>query len=104
MLPVVRRLRQGAEHEFAKSTGYTVKASIQAGVFVIYLFHTFAKEGDPSMFRLIQVLCLSLLLAGGPLLAQSGLGSITGVVQDSSGGIVARAAIRLTQRNAKSRA
>ena len=49
------------------------------------------------MSRLIRVLCLSLLLAGGPLLAQSGLGSITGVVQDSSGGIVARAAIRLTQ-------
>src|SRR2546423_6665835 len=49
------------------------------------------------MFRLIQVLCLSFLLAGAPLLAQSGLGSITGVVQDSSGGIVANASVRLTQ-------
>ena len=49
------------------------------------------------MFRLISVACLSLALAAGPLLAQSGLGSITGVVQDPSGGTIAGAAVRLTQ-------
>ena len=49
------------------------------------------------MFRLTRVFCLSLLIAAAPLLAQSGLGSITGIVQDSSGGIIARAAVRLTQ-------
>src|SRR4051794_8174306 len=49
------------------------------------------------MFRLIQGLCLLLVVAVAPMPAQSGLGSITGVVQDSSGGLVAGAAVRLTQ-------
>src|SRR5437899_399819 len=49
------------------------------------------------MSRLIQVLCLSLILAVTPLLAQSGLGSITGVVLDPSGGIVSGASVRLTE-------
>lgn len=49
------------------------------------------------MSRLIQALCLSLILAVGPIVAQSGLGSITGVVQDPSGGTIAGATIRLTQ-------
>jgi hypothetical protein len=48
------------------------------------------------MLRLSRVF-LSLLVAVVPVLAQSGLGSITGVVQDSSGGTIAGAAIRLTQ-------
>ncbi len=49
------------------------------------------------MSKFFHVLALSLVLGVTPLLAQSGLGSITGVVQDSSGGTVAGAAIRLTE-------
>src|SRR3954469_8701024 len=48
------------------------------------------------MFSPIRI-CLSLLLAAAPLLAQSGLGSMTGVVQDATGGIIAGATVRLTQ-------
>ena len=54
------------------------------------------------MFRLMQVLCFSLVLAVGPVQAQSGLGSITGTVQDSSGGIIAGATIRLTEKATQS--
>ena len=49
------------------------------------------------MFRLIQVLCLSLTLAVASVWAQSGLGSITGVVQDSTGGVIGGATVRLTE-------
>src|ERR1043166_5394425 len=49
------------------------------------------------MSKLIQLLVLSLLLAAAPIFAQSGLGSITGIVQDPSGGLVAGASVRLTQ-------
>jgi hypothetical protein len=51
------------------------------------------------MTKLLQLLGVSLVLAAAPLLAQSGLGSITGVIQDTSGGIVAGAAIRLTENS-----
>ena len=51
------------------------------------------------MSRLIQVLCLSLTLAVVPVLAQSGLGSITGVVQDASGAVIGGATIRLTENS-----
>src|ERR1700704_157520 len=54
-------------------------------------------RGNQSMSRLIKVLCLSLALSAVPIMAQSGLGSITGVVQDSTGGTIAGAAVRLTQ-------
>src|SRR4051794_10989643 len=49
------------------------------------------------MSRLMQALCLSLFLAVSPILAQSGLGSITGVVQDPTGGLISGAGVRLTQ-------
>ena len=49
------------------------------------------------MLKLVGGLCLSLVFASGPLMGQAGLGSITGSVQDSSGGIVARATVKLTQ-------
>jgi len=49
------------------------------------------------MSRLIQTLAYSFLLAAVPLMAQSGLGSITGVVQDPSGGAIPGASVRLTQ-------
>ena len=42
--------------------------------------------------------CLFLALGATALLAQSGLGSITGTAQDSSGGSVAGAAVRLTEK------
>src|SRR5215471_19487400 len=53
------------------------------------------------MSKPIQVLCL---LAALPayLPAQSGLGSITGTVQDSSGGLIAGASVRLTENATKS--
>ena len=46
--------------------------------------------------KALKVFCL-LLVAAVPSFAQTGLGSITGVVQDASGGVVAGATIRLTQ-------
>jgi len=49
------------------------------------------------MLKPVGGFCLSLALAAGQLMAQAGLGSITGSVQDSSGGIVARATVKLTQ-------
>ncbi len=49
------------------------------------------------MSRLARGLGLSLALAAGQLMAQSGLGSITGTVQDSSGAVMAGATVRLTQ-------
>src|SRR5258707_5030770 len=51
-----------------------------------------------SLFR-TRVLLACLFLAGLPLPGQTGLGSITGVVQDSSGGIVAGATVRLTEKS-----
>jgi hypothetical protein len=51
------------------------------------------------MSHSLSVLCLSLALGAAPLLAQSGLGSITGTAQDSSGGSIAGAAVRLTEKN-----
>jgi len=42
---------------------------------------------------------LSLTLAAVPVLAQSGLGSITGVIQDSSGAVIGGATIRLTENS-----
>src|SRR5262249_40582102 len=50
-----------------------------------------------SLSRRVPVLCLSLLLGVCRLLAQSGLGSITGTVVDPTGGIIAGATVRLTQ-------
>ncbi len=46
----------------------------------------------------IRAICLSLVAATLPAFAQSGLGSITGTVQDSSGGAVAGAVVRLTEK------
>src|SRR6187455_2435318 len=43
-------------------------------------------------------LCLIFALGAAPLAAQSGLGSITGTAQDSSGGAIAGASVRLTQK------
>src|SRR5437660_1756643 len=54
-----------------------------------------------SLFR-IRVLLACLFLVGLPLLGQTGLGSITGVVQDSSGGIVPGATVRLTETSTQS--
>ena len=54
------------------------------------------------MFRKLQVLSLLLLSVAGSVWAQSGLGSITGTVQDPSGGMVAGATIRLTQTTTQS--
>ncbi|HKA01103.1 MAG TPA: carboxypeptidase regulatory-like domain-containing protein [Candidatus Solibacter sp.] len=48
------------------------------------------------MSRLIQRIVFALLIAA-PVLAQTGLGSITGSVQDSTGGIIAGAKVRLTE-------
>jgi hypothetical protein len=42
--------------------------------------------------------CLILALGAAPLAAQSGLGSITGTAVDSSGGSIAGAAVRLTEK------
>ncbi len=50
----------------------------------------------------LKVLGLLLLSAAGSVWAQSGLGSITGTVQDPSGGMVAGATIRLTQTTTQS--
>src|SRR6266851_916595 len=54
-----------------------------------------------SLFR-IRVLLACLFVIGLPLLGQTGLGSITGVVQDSSGGIVPGATVRLTEKSTQS--
>ena len=48
------------------------------------------------MNRLVKLFSLVAVLAAAPIFAQSGLGSITGTVQDSSGGLVAGASVRLT--------
>src|SRR6516162_7548210 len=55
------------------------------------------QEGNRSMSRLMQRIVFALLIAAAPVLAQTGLGSITGSVQDSTGGIIAGAKVRLTE-------
>src|SRR5262245_52299291 len=49
------------------------------------------------MSKIFPFITLSLVWCLVPLLAQSGLGSITGTVQDPTGGLVAGATVRLTQ-------
>src|SRR5262245_51086782 len=51
------------------------------------------------MFRHLTLASLFCLLAAAPLLAQSGLGSITGTVQDTTGGVFPAATVRLTEQS-----